>query len=136
MTTEKDNKPKDHICDQKCPEPKVTLHIYKRRWDTKEQKWVDTFESSMYRAIVPCCSHCNGSRAHHVNDQNKHLWNPRVGFWSPKGCRLERQDMPNECKEYTCKKEVLVVAKIKVEDKVYDVGYFKNVTKSGGLFSL
>ena len=52
----------------------------------------------------PCCIACGKSRKSYVTDDNKELWTDVYGFWSHDGCKLSRDKMPEECKEYDCKK--------------------------------
>ena len=41
-----------------------------------------------------------------MTEENKHLWTEGSGFLGESGCRLSREDMPKECREYTCKNEM------------------------------
>jgi hypothetical protein len=49
-----------------------------------------------------CCGRCFESRKYFITDLNRHLWTDNHGFWSETGCRLKREDMPKECREYDC----------------------------------
>lgn len=51
-----------------------------------------------------CCKNCYKSKKQYITDTNKHLWTDDRGFWSPSGCKLSRKDMPQECREYDCRK--------------------------------
>ena len=59
----------------------------------------------------PCCKNCGNSRLFFVIDGNKLLCDKDNGFWSKEGCRLSREDMPDECKEYDCRKAFWLVRK-------------------------
>lgn len=64
-----------------------------------------------------CCQWCRISRLYFVNDNNKHLWNTTDGFWSENGCRLSRENMPKECKDYDCRKYRFVTSMIWISGK-------------------
>ena len=51
-----------------------------------------------------CCRFCCKSRRYYITTENIHLWSGKYGFWSPSGCRLERDKMPDKCKGFDCKK--------------------------------
>ena len=51
-----------------------------------------------------CCVNCQVSRRYFLNDSNKHLWTDTDGFWSESGCKLSRDEMPDWCKDYDCRK--------------------------------
>ena len=51
-----------------------------------------------------CCEQCKTAREYYINDENKHLWTNEHGFWSDKGCKLPREQMPPECRAYDCRK--------------------------------
>ena len=71
-----------------------------------------------------CCCHCACARKYFITDENKHLWDKKVGFWSDKGCRLARKDMPQECKEYDCHDYEWVV-KVKWSNNKWKVTFFQ-----------
>jgi len=50
-----------------------------------------------------CCKHCSTARKYFLTPENASLWTDEYGFWNDKGCKLDRDKMPIECKEYTCK---------------------------------
>lgn len=50
-----------------------------------------------------CCGKCYRSRKYFITDSNRHLWTDNHGFWSETGCRLKREDMPEECRRYNCR---------------------------------
>lgn len=58
-----------------------------------------------------CCRNCREARAYYVTDANRHLWSDDDGFWSKNGCRLSRDQMPQECKEYDCRAYTFIVVK-------------------------
>lgn len=58
-----------------------------------------------------CCKGCFDARKNYLNKDNNHLWTEAKGFWSKIGCRLLREDMPLECKEYDCRKYTFAVLK-------------------------
>jgi hypothetical protein len=51
-----------------------------------------------------CCFCCRKARKNFVNENNEKFWDKERGFWSKHGCRLARDDMPQECKDYDCRK--------------------------------
>lgn len=53
-----------------------------------------------------CCENCYRARLYYVNDDNRDLWNPTKGFLGNDGCKLPREEMPVECREYDCRKEL------------------------------
>ena len=56
-----------------------------------------------------CCKNCRISKKYYRNDSNADLWTSKNGFWSLDGCRLARNDMPEECVEYDCRNYVFTV---------------------------
>lgn len=61
------------------------------------------------RSDIPyCCGQCSRKRKSFINDANRHLWTDEIGFHSPQGCKLPREDMPIECKEYDCRQRPFV----------------------------
>ncbi len=63
-------------------------------------------------AAPPCCGNCVESRCYFVTDDNRRLWDDKKGFWSKDGCRLSRDEMPQECKDYDCRKHDWLVRMI------------------------
>ena len=51
-----------------------------------------------------CCSNCIESRVEYLKDNPDlfQYWGDN-GFWSQAGCRIPRDRMPKECKEYDCR---------------------------------
>lgn len=61
------------------------------------------------RSNIPyCCGQCSRKRKSLVNDANRHLWTDETGFHSPQGCKLPREEMPIDCKEYDCRQRPFV----------------------------
>jgi hypothetical protein len=60
------------------------------------------FQNNTESSVPYCCRHCVTARHVFVNDANRSLWDKSVGFWSEAGCRLDRADMPVECRQYNC----------------------------------
>ena len=56
-----------------------------------------------------CCYGCNKSRRHYLTNTNKEYWDDELGFWSEEGCKLPRDQMPKECREYDCRDYVWCV---------------------------
>lgn len=54
----------------------------------------------------PCCRLCYESRKRFVTEENKTLWSDTFGFWSPEGCRLSRENMPDICRDFDCRKYI------------------------------
>ena len=52
----------------------------------------------------PCCRNCHDARLNFVNESNKRWWDDKTGFLAPDGCRLPRDQMPKECREYDCRR--------------------------------
>lgn len=52
---------------------------------------------------VYCCVGCAAAQVSHVTDENTDRWDIKTGFLGPNGCRLSRDEMPQECKDYDCK---------------------------------
>ena len=76
---------KDFICDLKCPIP-FTQHL--------------------------CCRNCKVAREGFLNKGNEKYWTDKGGFWGENGCRLPRDEMPEECRKYDCKEYTFTVKKI------------------------
>lgn len=64
--------------------------------------------------VAYCCKWCNPARASHLTDENRHLWTEDKGFWNPTGCKLAREDMPLECREYDCHADGFILYKCSV----------------------
>lgn len=52
-----------------------------------------------------CCRACQSSRRY-LKDAHPEKWNDETGFRSDKGCKLDRNEMPQLCKDYDCKNYV------------------------------
>jgi hypothetical protein len=50
-----------------------------------------------------CCRNCFKTKGYYITEDNKKHWTDEKGFWSPEGCKLPREDMPQGCKAYDCK---------------------------------
>ena len=59
----------------------------------------------------PCCLGCAKKAFHWLTGKNRKRWSEEKGFWSEKGCRLNRKDMPSECKVYNCHQDSWVIRK-------------------------
>jgi hypothetical protein len=70
--------------------------------------------------IPVCCQNCEKSKKDFVTDENRHLWTKGRGFHSPKGCRLPREEMPQECKTYDCRRYVFTMMRIWAKGKWED----------------
>ncbi len=57
-----------------------------------------------------CCANCVERRKYFINDENRHLWG-KNGFWTSQGCALGRDKMPQECKDYDCRKTPFIIRK-------------------------
>lgn len=68
-----------------------------------------------------CCCHCDPARRKYVNDENRHLWKENEGFYSNNGCRLPREKMPPECREYDCRKCTFVIVRRWVKGRWRDI---------------
>ncbi len=64
-----------------------------------------------YKDVVPCCRRCGQSYESYKTKENEHLWTEQ-GFWSKDGCRLERDDMPEWCKDYDCRNYNWIAQKV------------------------
>lgn len=51
-----------------------------------------------------CCANCEATKKSYLSEETKRYWQDGLGFASKHGCRLPRELMPDECKEYDCKK--------------------------------
>lgn len=60
---------------------------------------------------VYCCQNCWDARKYYVTEANKHLWTDEVGFHSANGCKLPREQMPSECREYDCRRYFFLVTR-------------------------
>ena len=67
-----------------------------------------------------CCRACQNGHKDHINDSNKHLWTEENGFASRDGCRLPRDQMPPECRQYDCKKYGFYVCSIQYKVMRFD----------------
>jgi hypothetical protein len=72
---------------------------------------------------------CAEARADFVNNNNRDLWDSQIGFWSSSGCRLSRDKMPPECKDYDCRKYRYVIHRFMSCGKWTDA--FNSELKSG-----
>lgn len=52
-----------------------------------------------------CCCGCQCGRQY-LKDVYPDKWSDENGFRSDKGCRLSREEMPQECKGYDCKQYI------------------------------
>jgi hypothetical protein len=53
--------------------------------------------------MPPCCIRCAVAKPWFLTEENEHLWTKERGFWD-NGCKLGRDKMPQECKDYDCHK--------------------------------
>ena len=53
---------------------------------------------------VYCCRNCHTARAYYKTGHEE-FWTDKRGFLTDKGCALPRDLVPEECKEYDCRKE-------------------------------
>ena len=88
---------KDNICDLKCPQV-----------------------AGLAPPEARCCRHCRVSRRYFLTLENSAYWTNETGFLGDNGCRLSRDAMPPECKEYDCKNEVYYFCAIKYAPLVWD----------------
>ena len=116
----------EKACDLDCPVRPLVAYIFKRTWDGS--KWVDTFQAPILRPLGECCSGCAVTRKDLVTEENKHLWDDWLGFRDVEtGCRLSREDMPEECRKYDCKTRSTFILKMKIDGKFYDICSWKKV---------
>ena len=59
-----------------------------------------------------CCKFCRTSRRSWLSKKNEHLWTDDKGFLGENGCKLEREDMPPECRQYDCRKKAFYLCQV------------------------
>ncbi len=85
-----------------------------------------------------CCLNCYVARKNYITEQNKNLWNDKTGFLGENGCKLSREEMPDECKEYNCKNYVHIIRRHWinnewVDNKIVEVPCWKFPQKVRGI---
>ncbi|KPL25590.1 MAG: hypothetical protein AMJ75_00330 [Phycisphaerae bacterium SM1_79] len=58
-----------------------------------------------------CCQNCAQGHSDALTDDNKSLWSKADGFWSEKGCKLPREERPEACRTYDCRRDTVYVEK-------------------------
>lgn len=58
-----------------------------------------------------CCRYCNPSHKNVITESNQHLWTEK-GFLGEEGCKLSRDEMPDECKNYDCRQELFFLCQM------------------------
>ncbi|KPL25589.1 MAG: hypothetical protein AMJ75_00325 [Phycisphaerae bacterium SM1_79] len=71
--------------------------------------------------VAHCCRKCAESHKDVLNDENRNLWHDKRGFWSVDGCKLERDKMPQECKQYDCRHYAFIVIRVWANGKWRDL---------------
>jgi hypothetical protein len=84
--------------------------------------------------IAPCCRWCARARRKYLTEQNEHLWTDDRGFLGDNGCRLPRKEVPQECKDYDCKKTFSYVCQIIYKPIAWRDGKWQNLRMMEGCF--
>ena len=67
-----------------------------------------------------CCQFCRTARRHYLNASNQHLWTDDRGFLGDEGCRLTRDQVPIECRQFDCKRRTFYTCVVQYAESTYD----------------
>lgn len=68
-----------------------------------------------------CCNNCYRTKKQYLSSKNEHIWVEGKGFYDPTiGCKLERENMPAECKAYDCRKDKFYLCRFTYAELVWD----------------